>query len=159
MKINEIFKDKDVTINNYLTYCGVKDINKFLNPKWEIDDYYNYYGIYHAIEMFNKHFVPLNSAYIICDADLDGITSTSILYSYMIDLGFETEYDWDIQILLHKGKERGLQDEDIFSHIVNNPRPFVIIPDAGTNDREQVKYLQEQLNIDVLVLDKEVDLF
>ena len=153
MKINEIFKDKNVTINNYLTHCGVKDIDKFLNPKWEIDNYYDYYGIYHAIEMFNKHFVPLNSAYIICDADLDGITSTSILYSYMIDLGFETEYDWDIQILLHKGKERGLQDEDIFSHIVNNPRPFVIIPDAGTNDREQVKYLQEQLNIDVLVLD------
>ena len=153
MKINEIFKDKDVTIDNYLTHYGVKDIDKFLNPKWEIDNFNNYYGIYHAIEMFNKHFIPLNSAYIICDADLDGITSTSILYSYMIDFGFETEYDWDIQILLHKGKERGLQDEDIFSHIVDNPRPFVIIPDAGTNDREQVKYLQEQLNIDVLVLD------
>ena len=153
MKINEIFKDKDATINNYLTHCGVKDIDKFLNPKWEIDNYYDYYNIYHAIEMFNKHFVPLNSVYIICDADLDGITSTSILYDYITNLANDTNEDWNVEILLHEGKERGLQDENILKHIVKNPNPFIIIPDAGTNDREQVKYLKEQLNIDVLVLD------
>lgn len=153
MKINEIFKDKDVTIDNYLTYCGVKDIDKFLNPKWEIDDYNDYYRIYHAIEMFNKHFISLNSTYIICDADLDGITSTSILYDYIINLANDTNEDWNVEILLHEGKERGLQDENILKHIVKNPYPFIIIPDAGTNDREQVKYLKEQLNIDVLVLD------
>ena len=153
MKINEIFKDKDATINNYLTHCGVKDINKFLNPKWEIDNYYDYYNIYHAIEMFNKHFIPLNSVYIICDADLDGITSTSILYDYITNLANDTNEDWNVEILLHEGKERGLQDENILKHIVKNPHPFIIIPDAGTNDREQVKYLKEQLNIDVLVLD------
>lgn len=153
MKINEIFKDKDATINNYLTHCGVKDIDKFLNPKWEIDNYYDYYNIYHAIEMFNKHFVPLNSVYIICDADLDGITSTSILYDYITNLANDTNEDWNVEILLHEGKERGLQDENILKHIVKNPHPFIIIPDAGTNDREQVKYLKEQLNIDVLVLD------
>ena len=153
MKINEIFKDKDATINNYLTHCGVKDIDKFLNPKWEIDNYYDYYNIYHAIEMFNKHFVPLNSVYIICDADLDGITSTSILYDYITNLANDTNEDWNVEILLHEGKERGLQDENILKHIVKNPHPFIIIPDAGTNDREQVNYLKEQLNIDVLVLD------
>ena len=153
MKINEIFKDKDVAIDNYLTHCGVKDINKFLNPKWEIDNYYDYYNIYSAIEMFNKHFVPLNSVYIICDADLDGITSTSILYDYITNLANSTNEDWNVEILLHEGKERGLQDENILKHIVKNPHPFIIIPDAGTNDREQVKYLKEQLGIDVLVLD------
>lgn len=153
MKINEIFKDKDVTIDNYLTHCGVKDIDKFLNPKWEIDDYYNYYGIYHAIEMFNKHFVPLNSAYIICDADLDGITSTAILYSYMVDLATQWGEDWDIRILIHEGKERGLQDNEVFNHIKEDMPNLVIIPDAGSNDREQVKYLKEEYDIDVLVLD------
>ena len=63
MKINEIFKDKDVTIDNYLTHCGVKDINKFLNPKWEIDNYYDYYNIYSAIEMFNKQYENLHVKY------------------------------------------------------------------------------------------------
>lgn len=153
MKINEIFKNKDVTIDNYLTHCGVKDIDKFLNPKWEIDNYYDYYNIYSAIEMFNKHFLPFDSVYIICDADLDGITSTSILYDYITNLANNTNEDWNVEILLHEGKERGLQDENILKHIVKNPHPFIIIPDAGTNDREQVKYLKEQLDIDVLVLD------
>lgn len=154
MKVNTIFEPyADFTVNDYLRYCGVKNFDKFLNPVWEIDNWNDYYNIDSAIEMFNKHFNPLNSAYIICDADLDGITSTSILYSYMIDLAMDSKEDWDIQILVHEGKERGLQDSDIFNYIKENPRPFVIIPDAGTNDREQVKYLKEQLNIDVLVLD------
>lgn len=153
MKINEIFKNKDVTINNYLTHCGVKDIDKFLNPNWETDNYYDYYNVYSAIEMFNKHFLSFDSVYIICDADLDGITSTSILYDYITNLANDTNEDWNVEILLHEGKERGLQDENILKHIVKNPHPFIIIPDAGTNDREQVKYLKEQLGIDILVLD------
>ena len=153
MKINEIFKDKNITVDNYLTHCGVKDIDKFLNPKWEIDNYYDYYNIYSAIEMFNKHFLSFDSVYIICDADLDGITSTSILYDYITNLANNTNEDWNVEILLHEGKERGLQDENILKHIVKNPHPFIIIPDAGTNDGKQVKYLKEQLGIDVLVLD------
>ena len=153
MKINEIFQNDKFTINDYLKYCGVKDTNKYLKPKWEIDNHNNYKYMKDSVAMFNNHYGNMSPTYIICDADLDGITSTSILYSYMVDLGIEVNNDWDIQILLHKGKERGLQDEEIFNYILNNPRPFVIIPDAGTNDKEQVKYLQEQLNIDVLVLD------
>ena len=149
MKINEIFKDNNFTVNDYLRYCGVKNINEYLNPKWEIDNPNNYYSIKDAVAMFNNHYGVMSPVYIICDADLDGITSTSILYSYMTDLND----DWDIQILLHEGKERGLQDEEIFTYIKNNPRPFIIIPDAGSNDREQVKYLKEQFNIDVLILD------
>ena len=90
--------------------------------------------------------------YIVCDADLDGITSTAIIYSYMIDLAMDNNEDWDVQILLHEGKERGLQDDEIFTHIENNPRPFIIIPDAGTNDKEQANQLSWSC-IDIFVLD------
>lgn len=153
MKINEIFPNKNFTVDDYLKYCGINNSYEYIHPKWEIDDFNNYYNINNAIEMFDRHFNLLNPVYIICDADLDGITSMSILYSYMIDLAMESQKDWDVQILIHEGKERGLQDDEIFTHIENNPRPFIIIPDAGTNDRKQVKYLKEQFNIDVLVLD------
>lgn len=154
MKINEIFdKNEPITINNYLSYCGVKDINKFLKPQWEIDNCDNYYNIDKAVEMFNEHFNKLNSTYIICDSDLDGITSAAILYSYMIDLSENVREDWDIEILIHDGKERGLQDIEVFNHIKEGNPNLVIIPDAGTNDREQVKYLKEEYDIDVLVLD------
>ena len=154
MKINEIFENnKPVTVNDYLKYCGVKDVNKYLNPKWEIDNFNGYYNINEAVEMFNKHFLPHNPVYIICDADLDGITSTAILYSYMIDFANQCNEDWDIRILVHEGKERGLQDNEVFNHIKEDVPSLVIIPDAGSNDREQVKYLKEEFNIDILILD------
>ena len=153
MKINEIFKNENFTVNDYFTYCGIDDINKYFHPIWEIDNWNNYNNINESVEMFNKHFLPSNPVYIICDSDLDGITSTSILYSYMIDLAIDCKEDWDIQILLHNSKERGLQDNEILTHIKENPRPFIIIPDAGTNDKKQVQYLKKQFNTDILVLD------
>ena len=154
MKINEIFeKNKSITINDYLNYCGIKDVNKYFNPIWEIDNPKGYYNIDEAIKMFVKHSTNLYPTYIVCDADLDGITSTAILYSYMIDLATQWGEDWDIRILIHEGKERGLQDNEVFNHIKEDMPSLVIIPDAGTNDREQVKYLKEEYDIDVLVLD------
>lgn len=154
MKINEIFKkNKPITVNDYLSHCGVKDINKYLNPIWEIDNPKGYYNIDEAIKTFVKHSTNLYPTYIICDADLDGITSTAILYSYMVDLATQWGEDWDIRILIHEGKERGLQDNEVFSHIKEDMPNLVIIPDAGSNDREQVKYLKEEYDIDVLVLD------
>ena len=123
MKIKEIFKErKDFTVDDYLKFCGVEDSNAYIYPKWEIDNWNGYSDIDKALEMFNKHFLPLDSTYIICDADLDGITSTSMLYSYMIDLA--DNEDWNVEILLHEGKERGLQDENIFQHIIENPKKF-----------------------------------
>ena len=76
--------------------------------------------------MFLKLLENLSDAYIICDSDLDGITSTVIIYQYMKALN----KDWNIDILIHKGKERGLQDEEILKHIKESPRDFIIIPDA-----------------------------
>ena len=35
----------------------------------------------------------------------------------MIDLATQWGEDWDIKILIHEGKERGLQDENIFQSI------------------------------------------
>ena len=154
MKINEIFeKNKPITTNDYLNYCGVKDVNKYLNPIWETDNPKGYYNIDEAIKMFVKYSTNLYSTYIICDADLDGITSTAILYSYMVDLATQWGENWDIRILIHDGKERGLQDNEVFNHIKEDMPSLVIIPDAGTNDREQVKYLKEEYDIDILVLD------
>lgn len=154
MKINELYKENEnITVQSYLNKFGITDIDTFLHPQINnIDDYNGYYNMNKAIEMFNKHYTNLSDTYIICDSDLDGITSTVIMYQYMSALQNHFKIDWNIQILIHEGKERGLQDEKIFQQIKNNPRPFVIIPDAGTNDFEQSVELSK-LNIDILVLD------
>lgn len=152
MKINEIFKDnKEITIDSYLKKCGVKNVKEFIKPhipfeKPEIDNWFDYYNMDKARNMFIKHYNFKTPTYIICDSDLDGITSTAFIYMYMKAL----KEDWDIEILIHNGKERGLQDENIFQQIKSNPRGFIIIPDSGTNDRDKANELK---GLDILVLD------
>lgn len=152
MKINEIFKDnEEITIDSYLEKCGVKNVKEFIKPhipfeKPEIDNWFDYYNMDKARNMFIKHYNFKTPTYIICDSDLDGITSTAFIYMYMKAL----KEDWDIEILIHNGKERGLQDENIFQQIKSNPRGFIIIPDSGTNDRDKANELK---GLDILVLD------
>lgn len=148
MQINKLYKDNEIiTLDSYLMKCGVIDTEEYLHPYYnELDDPFNYCNMALGVEMFQKHLDNLSDTYIICDADLDGIASTVIIYQYMKALN----KNWNIKILIHEDKERGLQDDIIFQHLKNEPRPFLIIPDAGTNDREQADKL---LNIDILVLD------
>lgn len=152
MKINEIFKNnEEITIDSYLRKCGIKNIKEFIKPhipfeKPEIDNWFDYYNMDKARNMFIKHYNFKTPTYIICDSDLDGITSTAFIYMYMKAL----KEDWDIEILIHNGKECGLQDENIFQQIKSNPRGFIIIPDSGTNDRDKANKLK---GLDILVLD------
>ena len=62
--------------------------------------------------------------------------------------------DWKVIILVHKGKERGLQDDELFEKLLNDKGDkLLIIPDSGTNDKDRVNELYSHNNIDVLVAD------
>ena len=151
MKIKQLYKkDEAISLENYLSKCGVKDIEEFLNPTGKyLDKFSDYYNMDKAVEMFNRHIG--DDTYILCDDDVDGITSTVILARYMKKINS----DWKIKVLVHEGKERGLQDEVIFDGIKNTKEKynfdakFLIIPDGGTNDKAEA----DALNIDILVLD------
>ena len=151
MKIKQLYrKNEIINLESYLTKCGVKDIEEFLNPTGKyLDNYYDYYNMLDAVEMFSRHIG--DETYILCDDDVDGITSTVILARYMKKIN----PDWNIRILVHEGKERGLQDEIIFDGIKNTKEKhnfnakFLIIPDGGTNDKIEA----DSLDIDILVLD------
>jgi single-stranded-DNA-specific exonuclease len=151
MKIKQLYrKNEIINLESYLTKCGVKDIEEFLDPTGKyLDNYYDYYNMLDAVEMFSRHIG--DETYILCDDDVDGITSTVILARYMKKIN----PDWSIRILVHEGKERGLQDEVIFDGIKNTKEKynfnakFLIIPDGGTNDKIEA----DSLDIDILVLD------
>ena len=151
MKIKQLYKKNEaINLNSYLTKCGVKDIDEFLNPTGKyLDNFSDYYNMDKAVEMFKRHIGE--NTYILCDDDVDGITSTVILARYMKKIN----PNWSVRILVHEGKERGLQDEELFIPIKNSKIlynydvKFLIIPDGGTNDVEQAN----ELDIDILVLD------
>lgn len=150
MQINKLYNDNEIiTLDSYLMKCGVIDTEEYLHPYYnELDDPFQYLNMVLGVEMFQKHFDALSDTYIICDSDLDGIVSTVIMYQYMKALN----KNWNVGILIHEGKERGLQDDEILQYIKDNPRPLLIIPDAGTNDKEQANQLSSSC-IDILVLD------
>lgn len=151
MKIKQLYKKNEaIDLNSYLTKCGVKDINEFIEPTGKyLDNFSDYYNMDKAVEMFKRHIGE--NTYILCDDDVDGITSTVILARYMKKI----DPNWSIRVLVHEGKERGLQDEDLFIPIKNSKKlynydvKFLIIPDGGTNDVDQAN----ELDIDILVLD------
>ena len=152
MKIKQLYKKNEaINLESYLNKCGVKDIDEFLYPTGKyLDHYYDYYNMLDAVEMFGRHIG--DDTYILCDDDVDGITSTVILARYMK----KVNPNWNIRVLVHEGKERGLQDEVIFDGIKNTKEKynfdakFLIIPDGGTNDTAEADALDD---IDILVLD------
>ena len=77
---------------------------------------------------------------IIVDCDCDGYTSAAILinYLYVINPEFtENHVHW----FMHDGKQHGLADA--MDWIDNMNPDLVIVPDAGSNDKEQMQKLYD----------------
>ena len=151
MNINELFKkDEEITLESYLKKCNIKDIKEFCSPSGKyLDNCFLYEDIRSAVAEVKYLLNYSNSTIVIVqDADLDGICSTVILYQYLSNLN----PNWNIRILIHKGKERGLSDEDIMNDIILLHPDLVFVPDAGTNDKIQAEELYKA-DIGLVVID------
>ena len=151
MNVNELFKkDEEITLESYLKKCNIKDIKEFCSPSGKyLDNCFLYEDIRSAVAEV-KYLLNYNNSTIVIvqDADLDGICSTVILYQYLSNLN----PNWNIRILIHKGKERGLSDEDIMNDIILLHPDLVFVPDAGTNDKIQAEELCKA-DIGLVVID------
>ena len=153
MIINNLYnKDEEITIESYLLKNDIKDISEFINPTGKyIDNYSSYNNMDKAVKELKKHYENNeDKIFIIQDPDVDGIVSASILYQYLKALK-----DWDISILMHTGKQRGISDIDIFKKIKEEKPNLVIVPDAGSNDKEQIDELCD-LGISYIALDHHI---
>ena len=91
-----------------------------------------------------------NDIAVIVDCDCDGYTSAAILINYICDISSKEWVEKHVNWFMHEGKQHGLQDcmdwlEDIGPDLV-------IIPDAGSNDIEQIAKLRNN-GREVIVLD------
>jgi len=153
MNVTQVFYDEyDIDFDSYLEKYGVTDIEQFLKPNGKgLDHYSQYENIRDAVNLIKYHYLNGNKVYILSDSgDVDGVTSACIMYDYLKRLN----KDWKVIILVHKGKERGLQDDELFEKLLNDKDDkLLIIPDSGTNDKDRVNELYSHNNIDVLVAD------
>lgn len=122
---------------------GVEDVELLKNPT--VDDtvhWSKYHNIATVATIIRDAIVHKKEFTIIVDEDLDGITSSYILYKYLKHFGV------NIQYLFHeKNKVHGLT-EDVMRKI--NPNSIVLIPDAGSNDYEQLEILAKTKTICII---------
>lgn len=143
-KINPLIKDCYNYTEAILKARGVEDVENFLSFSYEnIQSPYDLDGmeecaqqIYTAIE--NNYKIA-----ILVDCDVDGFTSSAILYNYMKMRNPELVIDYYI----HEGKQHGL--EDTWEQMVDKNYDLIIVPDAGSQDGDFI----EELKVPVVVLD------
>lgn len=109
-----------------------------------VEDYMNYDNIIGGCELLMKHLDLGSKILVIADSDVDGLTSASLLVNYLYR-EFPTAH---IVMKHHEGKQHGLSDDIIIADDVK----LVIVPDAGTNDKKQIKNLYDR-GMEVLVID------
>lgn len=83
---------------------------------------------------------------IIVDCDVDGFTSSTILYKYIKFLKPNIHIDY----FVHSGKQHGL--EDMMDKLIGTDYNLVCLPDAGTNEEDNHRQLRD-IGIPCLVLD------
>ena len=135
-------------------------IPSYLNTTWENIAPPEAFGseLLHsaAIELF--YAVHYNTdTFLIVDADCDGFTSSALLYNYLYDI-FPTWAAAHLHYLLHDSKQHGLSDHIQFLEEgrLASGKPFLIlIPDAGSNDTNECKKLNE-LNCSIIILDHHI---
>jgi len=131
---NIIFSNRNIT-----------DIVKFVSPaKEDLLDPFDLDNMQEGIDLLFKHIEQNSKILIIVDSDVDGYTSSSVLYNYLKKSYNNIDLNW----IVHNDKSHGID----LSRVQAIKPNLVICPDSSSNEYDKHKALKEQ-NIDVLVLD------
>ena len=151
---NNYSTNPEKALKEILQDRGVTDIEHFMNPTAACElDAYNLKNIDHAAERLLHHLRRNSKILFIVDCDVDGFTSSSILWLYIKHTFPEIELEFTV----HEHKQHGLDDK--IDWITDEARwDLVIIPDAGSYDVKEHRMLGE-LGMDVIVLDHHDQLY
>ena len=150
MKYNVIGKNNYNAINllyEILENRGIKDIDKFLN----IDDSvvtnpFDFKNMDIAVKCLLEHLEKESNILIVVDQDMDGCTSSSLLYNYIkgvypnANLFFQN----------HIKKTHGIMLEDLKD--VLPTVQLLILPDASSEQFKEHKIVKD-MGIDIIILD------
>lgn len=134
-------------LNQYLSACGVRDVEKYL--KADVSNYdnpFDYPNMNTAVTISKAAFETGKKVGIVIDCDADGYCSAAIVYQFLQIVNPKM----GIRIFNHEGKQHGLKD--LWRQIAKSKVEFLIVPDAGTNDITPCQHLCKN-GIDILILD------
>lgn len=147
----KLLKNHDINgdiVTQVLENRDIKNVSTYMNLTY--DDVLSPFlldNMNDAVNMLQKHIDERSVIATLVDEDVDGFCSSAIIYSYIKKIGGD---DYPINYILHtKTKAHGLTDNNI--KLPENLK-LLIVPDAGTNDKKQLKELINN-GIDVLILD------
>ena len=150
VKVRQLNEHVDNVIERVLRLRGIdkQDIGKFLFPDESMKpDYKLLDNIEKGIDLLHKHIEDKDKIMIVVDPDMDGYSSASIIYQYLIE---DLKYpEYLIAMYLHEGKRHGLP---YTSEVMKEAPKLVITPDAASSDYDKHKELKEK-GVNVLVID------
>lgn len=98
-----------------------------------------------AANLYLDHIARSSNIMIQVDSDVDGFTSSSLLYNFTKSNFPNAKISYQV----HEEKKHGLE---MTKDVLLNKYDLIIVPDAGSNEYEKHAKLKE-LNIDCIVLD------
>ena len=137
-------------IGTVLRNRGIENVYGYLNVDIRACNHYSQLdNINQAVECFQKHLDNADKIAILVDCDPDGYCSAAIIYRYIKHI----RHDYPVSYIIHQNnKAHGLTrmaDGDV---TIPEGTKLLIIPDAGSNDVEQLNSLVAS-GIDCIVLD------
>lgn len=134
-------------LEDILRLKGVTDTKSFLNPTVEnTESELLFNNIEKARDVLVKHIEQNSKIDLVVDCDVDGNTSSALMYQYIKRI----KPSIDIVYFIHTGKIHGLKE--FVDRICRDDSRLVIVPDAGTGDVDECKRIMES-GKDVIILD------
>ena len=139
--IENSLNDINNIVKTILLNRGVQNPQRYLNlDESVLCDWHNLDNIEDAVKCFDYHFCNKHKIGILVDSDPDGYTSAAIMYKYIKSM----DETYPVLYFVHeKNKAHGLSSFDLN---VFKGLDLLIIPDAGTNDTEQIEELKNVYN-------------
>ena len=141
MKINLINENfQSFYGKNLLKSRGIEDLENFLYPtEKNLEDWKKLKNIEKGIELLDSKIKDDAHFVLLMDSDCDGFCSATIFYQFIKSINKNIK----ITLLLHEGKQHGLEDKWKEILDFDESIDLIITPDAGINDYEFHEKLKE----------------
>lgn len=148
LKSTPIQEKDDGYIEDYLRGLGISKISSFLSMPESEDELSPFLleDIEKGAALLYEHITKESPIFLVVDSDVDGYSSAAMIYQFIK----EQKPNIDIEYYIHAEKEHGIVPSTVPYGVA-----LAIVPDAGSNQYDELKELEER-GVDVLVLDHHI---